>query len=69
MSGGVEGDVGEGGAKCSATGPLLAASPLGTEGAAKYFLLFRLRRTRLFKIMSQGLSSNVSNSFKVSMLT
>jgi len=77
VSGGEEGDVGEGGTlvtsdagvKLSVTGPLLDVSPLVTLGVAKYFLLLRFRRTRLFKIKSQGLLSNVSNSFSVSILT
>ena len=77
VSGGEEDDVGEGGTlvtgnadvKLSAIGPLLDVSPLITVGVAKYFLLLRLRRTRLFKIKSQGLLSNVSNSFSVSILT
>ena len=77
VSGGEGGDVGEGGAlvtgdagvKLSATGPLLDVFPLVTVGVAKYFLLLRFRRTRLFKIKSQGLLSNVSNSFSVSILT
>lgn len=77
VRGGEEGDVGEGGTlvtgdagvKLSATGPLLDISPLVTAGVAKYFLLLRFRRTRLFKIKSQGLLSNVSKSFSVSILT
>lgn len=67
VKGGVEGEGGIN--KFSVTGPLLAAPPLVSAGAQKYFLLLKFRRTRLLKMISQGLSSSASNNFKVSMLT